>query len=138
MEFKEEIIFLSTNKKIHWLLPIVKKYCDYYNVDPYLIMAIFEFENRKHPKLISDYRNPGNIKSEETQFVMPIEYDSVETSIELYVRTMNQIVQRNEIITTKDIQKLIRPLEPEWGDEVSEVYQKMVDLYRGKYNEEIY
>lgn len=131
LEVKDNIIYETTDESIHWLLPMVKKYCNMYNVDVYLIMAIFHFENTKHPELISECKNPGNIKREETEFMLPIIYDDIETGIEYYVRMMHRIIERNEIITATDIQKLVRPLEPEWADCVSEIYQIMMDMLRG-------
>ena len=94
-------------------------------------MAIFDFENTKHPKLISEYKNPGNIKTEESEFMLPIQYTDIEIGIEYYVRMMHRIIERNEIITAQDIQKLVRPLEPEWGDIVSETYGIMMDMLKG-------
>ena len=120
------IIYNSTPENIHQFIPIMMEYCNKYDVNPYFIAAIFKFETERHPYLI-EYKNLGNVKSEKSEFMLPIKYDSIETSIEYYIRLMHYNVDKNEIFTPEDINKLLRPLEPEWADKVYEYTKEMYD-----------
>lgn len=130
MDYRASVIYDCVDEQLHPLVPMIMKYCKEYNVDTYLIMAIFQFETKKYPSLIA-LKNLGNIRSEESEFVLPIQFDSIETSTELYIRLMRQVIERHKIYTVEDCKKLVRPLAPEWGDEVHYCYKMMLDLHGG-------
>lgn len=126
MYYNINVIYDCTPAKLHPYIPLMMEYCDKYNVNPYFIASIFKFETEKHPILI-EYKNLGNVKSEDSEFMLPIRYDSIETSMEYYIRLMHYNINQNEIFTPEDINKLLRPLEPEWADRV---YEYTVEMYK--------
>ena len=137
VEVNKAVIYECMQKEIHPLIPKIIEICNKYDVNPYIIFAIFKFEYSKHPRLL-ELNNLGNIRTEESDFMLPVEFDSMEVGLERSIRLMRQAIERNEIKDFEDMKKLIRPFEPEWGDVTSSYYEQMILMSRGegeKYNE---
>ena len=130
-EYSKDIIYQCVQQELHEFVPMVIELSQKYNVDAYLIMAIFKFELSKHPKLVK-YKNLGNIRSEDTEFMLPIQYDDARVSTEYYIRLMSQALEKNKIYTIEDVKNFIRPFDPDWGDMVSEYYEEMIKMSRGE------
>ena len=131
MKFSTDVIYKNIPEEMRPLVPMLMIACKDKNVNTYLIVSIFKFELGKHPKLYT-YNNPGNIKTEESQFMLPCKFDSMGIGISRYVRLIEQIIRQNDIYEIQDIQKLVRPLEPEWADIVSEYYSEILNYSIGR------